>query len=186
MCSSQYVSQPSMDLGIYLPSGMTFGDATDFPSVDDLMASAGCEFLASSHRCEMNLFDPQADDEEAISSLIDVSSPHESVYDSQTREILSYFCDVSTAVPHISEGPLQIPAQQNYPISHKKFSIFNPATGRERPPLLHEFIRQLLDFDEYSHLIEYVDRKHGIFRLREPKILSELWKQVKGRNSEKS
>ena len=64
--------------------------------------------------------------------------------------------------------------------------VYDEKHGRERRPFLHEFIRMLLDNDEYSHIAAYIDRKHGIFKLFSSKEVAQLWKRVKGRNSSSS
>ena len=59
-------------------------------------------------------------------------------------------------------------------------------TGHARAPRLHEFILQLLANDQYSYLAEYVDRKAGIFRFRDPIGVANLWSSVRRRNSDSS
>ncbi|CAF3746399.1 unnamed protein product [Rotaria socialis] len=66
----------------------------------------------------------------------------------------------------------------------KKFLVYDVVTGRLRRPLLHEFIRLLVEHDEYSDVAEYLDRERGIFKLHKPEEVAELWKNVKGRNSD--
>ncbi|CAF4932534.1 unnamed protein product, partial [Rotaria magnacalcarata] len=61
---------------------------------------------------------------------------------------------------------------------------YDVLTGRLRRPLLHEFIRLLVEYDEYSDVAEYLDRERGIFKLHKPDEVAELWKCVKGRNSD--
>ena len=68
----------------------------------------------------------------------------------------------------------------------KQWMVYDPTTGRERRPLLFEFIRLLLDKDEYRHIAEYLDRNRGIFKLHAPKVVAKLWQRVKGRNSDAS
>lgn len=68
----------------------------------------------------------------------------------------------------------------------KQWVIYDPTTARERRPLLYEFIRMLLDKDEYRHIAEYRDRNRGIFKLHAPKEVAKLWQRVKGRNSDTS
>jgi len=58
--------------------------------------------------------------------------------------------------------------------------------GKKRRPLLHEFLRLLLDNTNYSHIVEYVDRKKGVFKFNERNEAAKLWQQVKGRNSDLS
>ena len=69
-------------------------------------------------------------------------------------------------------------------INIKRFLVYDEITGRQRRPLLHEFIRRILETDEYSYLAEYIDRKTGVFKLYQPKQISQLWQYVKGRNSD--
>ena len=64
--------------------------------------------------------------------------------------------------------------------------IIDPVTRHARRPLLHEFILQLLATDQYSHLAEYTDRKHGIFKFHDPIGVATLWSSVKRRNSGRS
>jgi hypothetical protein len=58
--------------------------------------------------------------------------------------------------------------------------------GKKRRPFLHEFLRQLLDNKNYCHVVEYVDRKKGVFKFCERNEAAKLWQQVKGRNSDSS
>lgn len=75
--------------------------------------------------------------------------------------------------------------QQNTPcISIEEWLIMDEASGRSRRPLLHEFLRQLLDNENFSHIATYVDRKRGIFKFQQKKVAAELWQIVKGRNSD--
>jgi hypothetical protein len=128
-----------------------------------------------------------------------------------TDDFSKYFMEKSSVEPHIPNpliestfgGYLQLlpsskdiytnqqtsPSTPSSPIDYncsttKKFRVFDDITGRERRPLLHEFIRLVLENDEYAHLAAYIDRKRGTFKLYKPKEVAELWKYVKGRNSD--
>lgn len=186
MCSPQYLSQQSTDFDIYFPTKMTIEDTIDFQSLDRLLESFNLDSIASSHRFEKDLFDPTVEDQEATLSLISTPIKSEQMNNLQPRDLYTYFRDTSTVVPHISREPIPIEEQYNSSTNLRKFFKYDPMTGRERRPLLHEFIRQLLESDEYSHMIEYIDRKRGIFKIHKPKVVSELWKHVKGRNSDNS
>ncbi|CAF0981186.1 unnamed protein product [Didymodactylos carnosus] len=63
--------------------------------------------------------------------------------------------------------------------------VVDGTTKLKRRPLLHEFLRRLLDNPEYHDLATYVDPQQGIFRLHKPDEVADLWKSVKGRNSKK-
>lgn len=56
--------------------------------------------------------------------------------------------------------------------------------GKKRRPLLHEFLRILLDNENYSHIAKYVDKKNGIFKFYHREKAAELWQLVKGRNTD--
>jgi hypothetical protein len=56
--------------------------------------------------------------------------------------------------------------------------------GKKRRPLLHEFLRQLVDNENYSDIAAYVDRRRGIFKIYKRDVAATLWKFVKGRNSD--
>ena len=54
--------------------------------------------------------------------------------------------------------------------------------GRRRRPLLHEYIRLLLENRHYSEIAEYVDKSRGIFKFYQREKAAQLWGFVKGRN----
>jgi hypothetical protein len=58
--------------------------------------------------------------------------------------------------------------------------------GRKRRPLLHEFVRILLENENYSHIAGYVDKRKGIFKFYEREEVAALWGLVKGRNGTSS
>ncbi|CAF3333009.1 unnamed protein product [Rotaria socialis] len=65
-----------------------------------------------------------------------------------------------------------------------EWSILDPNSGRLRRPLLHEFLRQLLDNEKYSNIATYIDREQGIFKFHQKKVAAQLWQHAKGRNSD--
>lgn len=58
--------------------------------------------------------------------------------------------------------------------------------GKKRRPLLHEFLRMLLNNESYSHIAKYVDKRQGVFKFYDRNKVAELWEMVKGRNTDKS
>ncbi|CAF1665735.1 unnamed protein product [Rotaria magnacalcarata] len=52
------------------------------------------------------------------------------------------------------------------------------------PLVAYPEILNVLQYDEYSDVAEYLDRERGIFKLHKPDEVAELWKCVKGRNSD--
>jgi hypothetical protein len=205
MCNSQFVSQPSWDLDIYLPSELDFEETLFYQSPEMLIHSINFDMPPLAHRIESNLFDPITDDVEASLALTDDEL---SLINIDISDITNYFYEQSTVVPHIPNLSNQSKMNINSPLSPspsvksnisqpnspvysnqfniKKFLVFDELTGRERRPLLHEFIRLILENDQYLHIAEYTDRKQGIFKLHKPKDIAELWKHVKGRNSDNS
>jgi hypothetical protein len=195
MSSLQFVSQQSDDLDMYLPSKIDFEDELFCSSVEMLTHSIDFNFISSAHRIDSDMFDPITDDM-AASYAFTMGEPYNNNFNK--NDLSSYLHEPSTVVPHIPrESPPLSPASIDYSnmsspgsplksalIDIKKFMVFDETTGRERRPLLHEFIRLILENDEYSNIAEYIDRKRGIFKLHRPKDVSELWKHVKGRNSD--
>jgi hypothetical protein len=206
MCRSQLLSQQSYDLDMYLPSAIDFEDTLLYQSADELTHSFEFDLVSSTHRTELDLFDPITNDMEASSILTNdgqLSIDNNNTFNKY--DVNTYLYGRSTVVPHIENSstmnihfplsPVLIDklnmSLPNSPLSPnriniKKFLVFDETTGRERRPLLHEFLRLVLEYDEYSHMAEYIDRKLGIFKLHKPKDVSDLWKQVKGRNSDNS
>jgi len=160
---------------------------------------------------ESEVFIPANDDVEALTALSidDVFSTMNSDSDDNT----DYFHERSTVeshTPNLSSGSqlhatyplspssinpsekqrskMSLPSSPLYSehVDERKFHIVDQVTGRARRPYLHEYIRLLLENDEYSHIIQYVDRKQGIFKLHKPKEIADLWKRVKARNSDNS
>jgi hypothetical protein len=211
MCSPLFISQPSWDLGEYLPSELPFEETLAYQSPEGLIRSFKTNTLPPAHRIESEVFNPTNDDIEALSALsIDDLF---STMNSDSDDITDYFHERSTVVPHIPNLSSGSELHVTYPLSpssinrsenqrrkmsstssplhlecadERKFHIFDQVTGRARRPYLHEFIRLLLENDEYSYIIQYIDRKQGIFKLYKPKEIAELWKRVKGRNSDNS
>ena len=62
--------------------------------------------------------------------------------------------------------------------------LIEDGTGKKRRPLLHEFLRRLVENEDYSHIAAYVNRKQGIFKIFDRKTAAALWQTVKGRNSD--
>ena len=191
--NSQFVSQQSDDLSIYLPYAMHYEDGIVCPSVEMLTASIGFDFPLSAHRMDLDIFDPIKEDM-AASCAFTMNEPDD------TNDLNSYLHEQSRVIPHMPRDSFptspasKVSTHMSPPSSPLKstsidlnrFLVRDETTNRERRPLLHEFIRLILEYDEYSYMAEYVDRKLGIFKLHRPKDVSDLWKHVKGRNSDTS
>ncbi|CAF3625284.1 unnamed protein product [Adineta steineri] len=89
---------------------------------------------------------------------------------------------LKTANPiEISQNPQQSGSQR---IDRNEWFIVSKVDGKKRPPLLHEFLRRLLDNQRYSHVAQYVDRRKGIFKFHQREEAANLWQHVKARNSD--
>lgn len=196
MCAAQFISPQSNDFDMYIPLEMDIEDGLFCPPADSLTHSIDFDFMPSAHRIDSELFNQITDDQAALSAFM-VGELCNNNFD--TNDLNNYLHEQSRVVPHIPrESPMNYPLSpsstmsppnsplQSRSIDIRKFLVFDEAAGRERRPLLHEFIRLLLENDEYSHIAEYTNRKQGIFKLHKPKDVSELWKHVKGRNSDNS
>lgn len=207
MCTSQYTCQSSLDLNEYLPNELTFED-TKYQSCEELIRAFKADTFSLAHRHQSPPFDQIFDDMEAFSALESDSSIFACSATTDEDDIATYLCEQSRAVPHMPTAsqqtvsfplsPLSIDNHQNQrnniqppcsPVNSNhiqisNFLIYDKTTGKERRPFLHEFIRVMLENDEYSHIVQYVDRKRGIFKLYRPHDVAELWKLVKGRNSD--
>ncbi|CAF1084302.1 unnamed protein product [Rotaria magnacalcarata] len=209
MSGSEFVSQPSCDLSIYLPKELSSQESESYQSVETLMRLFGVDQFQSSHRMDLDLFDPFNNDTEAL-LLADEELPSD-VKNFTSIDFSDCFFEESKVVPHLSTGESNLRSNDYRPASPptksihrsqknnasspksfsssncvdaKKFLLYDVLTGRLRRPLLHEFIRLLVEYDEYSDVAEYLDRERGIFKLHKPDEVAELWKCVKGRNSD--
>lgn len=194
MSAAQYFSQPSYDMDEYFLGGVDLEEALLCQSTDFLTHSFDFEQTPSAHRNDLNIFEPIIDDINASTALTKQEPfvPNDN-YCNQTC-VNTYLTDRSSmVVPHIPKASKESTATGKSPLSPcrtnrtdivERFIVFDATTGRERRPLLHEFIRMVLENDDYSHIAEYSDRRQDIFKLHKPKEIAELWKQVKGRNSD--
>ena len=200
MHSTQYVSQQSDDMSVYFPHGIDLEEALLYQSPEVLMNLIDYGFLCSPHRTDAGLFDPVTDDMEASSALSNAELAAMDNKNSRKNDVRTYLREPSTVIPHTPSLPSKSKMNANSsptsrsrkqsnispssPMNMRKLMVFDEVTGRERRPLLHEFLRLLLEREEYAHLIEYLDCKQGMFKIHKPKDVSELWKHVKGRNSD--
>lgn len=58
--------------------------------------------------------------------------------------------------------------------------------GRRRRPLLYEFLRQLLNDENYADIAGFVDKQRGIFKFYQREKAAQLWGFIKGRNGTSS
>lgn len=91
------------------------------------------------------------------------------------------------------EKPVSQPIhQQSYPVvqsseklvAEKDWSVRDEHTGKVRAPLLHEYLRMLLDDPAYTHVASYIDRRQGIFKFHDKDMAAKLWQEAKQRNCE--
>ncbi|CAM4792273.1 unnamed protein product [Rotaria magnacalcarata] len=80
--------------------------------------------------------------------------------------------------------PIKESEEKQVSSKEDEWLILDQNSGRLRRPLLHEFLRQLLDDENYSNVASYIDRKQGIFKFHQKKVAAQLWQLVKGRNSD--
>lgn len=66
--------------------------------------------------------------------------------------------------------------------SDKNWTVRDENTGKIRPPLLHEYLRKLLDDPNYSHVATYIDARKGIFKFHDKDMAAKLWQEAKQRN----
>ena len=59
-------------------------------------------------------------------------------------------------------------------------------SGRRRRPLLYEFLRQLLNDENYADIAGFVDKQRGIFKFHQREKAAQLWGIIKGRNGTSS
>lgn len=59
-------------------------------------------------------------------------------------------------------------------------------SGRRRRPLLFEFLRQLLNDENYADIAGFVDKQRGIFKFHQREKAAQLWGIIKGRNGTSS
>lgn len=209
MCSLQYASRPYCDLDQYLPDELPLEETLLYQSSEELIRSFNTNISISSHRVESDSFDPMYDDTEALAALVGDDLFSTNSMSSNSDDMSDYFHERSKVIPHMPVLSTEVQLCGNFPLSplnenqrsnisspsspiysnrvhSRRFHVFDQTTGRERRPYLHEFIRLLLENDEYSHIIQYIDKKQGIFKLHKPNEIAELWRHAKGRNSDTS
>ncbi|CAF1336053.1 unnamed protein product [Didymodactylos carnosus] len=91
----------------------------------------------------------------------------------------------STSMDHSTLLPTTPPRMLSRVADIADWLVVDSTTKRERRPLLHEFLRRLLNNPEYHHLATYVVPKEGIFKLHKPDDVADLWQYIKGRKSKK-
>lgn len=74
------------------------------------------------------------------------------------------------------------PATKEMKIPKKNWNVRDENTGKIRPPLLHEYLRKLLDDPNYSHVATYIDPQKGIFKFHDKDMAAKLWQEAKQRN----
>ncbi|CAF0886139.1 unnamed protein product [Rotaria sordida] len=169
--------------------------------------SKSTSFLPVGRSMESTKFDPAKDDGYAITMLdCDQNSDKEIFYDPINSDSIFNFGSVEIAdfMTNIQEQPtfdfdlspasppMKKPRKKkqnrilsNLPhIDVREWFVTDETSGRSRRPLLHEFLRQLLNNKNYSHIATYIDRSKGIFRFYQKNTAAELWQRVKGRNSD--
>lgn len=57
---------------------------------------------------------------------------------------------------------------------------------RSRTPKLHEFLRLLLDNENYSSYASWLDKTDGLFKIHKPNQVANLWRRIKTRKSSAS
>lgn len=92
-------------------------------------------------------------------------------------------------IPPIASPKVEKPLKKKSPKSpdqctRRDWMVRDTGTGKLRPPLLHEFLRQLLADSNFSHIAEYVDRHLGTFKFYDKDQAAKLWQEAKGRNCE--
>ncbi|UJR09644.1 hypothetical protein I4U23_013878 [Adineta vaga] len=202
MFRSEDFSPPAHVFDDYLPATLTDDDLR-YRCSDALLNSPDFDMteFSSGHRQNPDLFDPLSDDRKAAEAFQDDSEfSMDSTYHDD-NDIGTYLLESSSVIPHIPNLSVSTSTTEMYhtPQYHssppnspnyfnrkctKGFLIHDHATGKDRRPYLHEFLRLLLEDEEYEHVIQFVDRKQGIFKLNKPNEIAELWKQAKGRNTD--
>ena len=162
--------------------------------VDDIFNDFPSNVVSSNQR-ETPIFNPFDDDWSCSESqidqvLADLSAEPELTYDPRRDDgFLAYLLKQSMATPPPLKSNTRTILRDQTPeprLRRSSWMIFDKTVGRERRPLLYEFLQLLLDDPNYASMAEYVDRRQGIFILRKPKEVARLWKDVKGRSSNAS
>ena len=63
-----------------------------------------------------------------------------------------------------------------------EWMIFDEYSTKVRPPKLYEFLRLLLNNQRYTSFASWIDENGGLFKIHRPNQVTNLWKQVKGRD----
>jgi hypothetical protein len=65
----------------------------------------------------------------------------------------------------------------------QEWIVVDGSSKKLRPPKLYEFLRLLLNNPRYSSYIAWSDEEKGVFKIKRPALVANLWKQVKVRKS---
>ncbi|CAF1229406.1 unnamed protein product [Adineta ricciae] len=202
MSNSQSHALPAGVFDAYLPSVLTDEDQL-FESLDVLVNSVGIDVstFCTGHRQDAPLFDSMSADTEAAETIQDNTDYSMQSQFSNTDDIDTYLCETSSVIPHppnvflstsvmstydTKQSYISSPSSPKYVNCKQKrnFLVHDHTTGKDRRPYLYEFLRMLLENGEYSHIIQFIDRKQGVFKLLKPQDIAELWRYAKGRNSD--
>ena len=86
--------------------------------------------------------------------------------------------------PKVEKTPKKKSPESSGPCPPRNWMVRDAGTGKYRPPLLHEFLRELLDDPNFAHIAEYVDCHQGTFKFYDKDQAAKLWQEAKGRNCE--
>ena len=65
----------------------------------------------------------------------------------------------------------------------QEWIVVDGSSKKLRPPKLYEFLRLLLNNPRYSSYIAWSDVEKGVFKIKKPAQVANLWKQVKVRKT---
>lgn len=154
------------------------------PDVDIYVTGSPNENSQNNATLEMT-FDPNICQDELIN--IDSWDPTILIDDFSEDILLSIYTEHVSAVikPDGSESDSESEQDETYfEIDVKDFLINDPKLCRLRSPLLYEFLIILLEKTKYHRYAAYVNADEGVFKIKRPNKVAQLWELVKNRHSQ--
>lgn len=121
-------------------------------------------------------------DEQLFDDLIDLQDEF-SVYHNSYSDPLESSNNLSPSPPVPLEYNPFVQNTEEIPTNPKEWLIVDPASRRQRPPRLYEFLILLLHKPQYASYASYKDQNRGIFEISQPDKVAHLWEQVKNRQA---
>jgi hypothetical protein len=91
--------------------------------------------------------------------------------------------DTDASSPRCLNTESSVDDDVDQPLDHQEWTVVDGSSKKLRPPKLYEFLHLLLNNSRYSSYIAWSDERKGVFKIKKPAQVANLWKQVKVRKT---